>query len=104
MDLKEKKLYCSQQQKQQLTEMVTKDKQLLSGKFSNNFTMKDSVEKWENIALALNSMPGANKEWKQWKKTWQDMKCSIKKKAYNNKKPYARNGRRATHCRCFDIK
>ncbi|KAG5880103.1 hypothetical protein JTB14_011606 [Gonioctena quinquepunctata] len=76
----EKKLYCSQQQKQQLIEMVTRDKELLSGKFSNSFTKEDCMEKWETIAQVLNSMPGASKQWMQWKKTWQDMKCTTKKK------------------------
>ncbi|KAG5860763.1 hypothetical protein JTB14_028502 [Gonioctena quinquepunctata] len=73
----EKKLYCSQQQKQQLIETVTRDKELPSGKFSNSFTKEDCMEKWETIAQVLNSKPGGCSGRSE---TWQDMKCTTKKK------------------------
>lgn len=55
----QKKLqYCSGAQKRALIESVTADTELISGKFSNRFTLKDAQNKWEKIAATLNSIPG----------------------------------------------
>lgn len=44
------------------------DPQLLSGKFSASFTIKTAQKRWEEIANAINAMPGAVKDWKKWRK------------------------------------
>ncbi|KAG5890842.1 hypothetical protein JTB14_016275 [Gonioctena quinquepunctata] len=62
---------------------------LLSGKFSQTFTFQDAKSKWQNIASILNSAPGASKDWKQWKKCWQDLRSKTKKKK-SGKIKYAR--------------
>lgn len=64
----QKKTYVTLQQKNKLIELVTSDKNLISGKFSSTFTFKDSQKKWEAITELLNSFPGAKKNWKQWRK------------------------------------
>ncbi|KAJ8964899.1 hypothetical protein NQ314_004538, partial [Rhamnusium bicolor] len=55
------------------------------GKFTNSYTYKDAEKDWTELATILNSIPGANKNWKQWRKTWQDMRCRTKSKASKNK-------------------
>ncbi|XP_022160298.1 uncharacterized protein LOC111026509 [Myzus persicae] len=56
------------------------DPQLLSGKFSASFTFKTAQKRWEEIANALNAMPGAVKDWKKWRKTFQDNRTKTKTK------------------------
>ncbi|KAG5889197.1 hypothetical protein JTB14_000622 [Gonioctena quinquepunctata] len=83
MAVEEKKhSYCTQSQKQTLINLM-KEKEnepLLSGKFPQTFTFQDAKSKWQNIASILNSAPGASKDWKQWKKCWQDLRSKTKKK------------------------
>ncbi|CAG9769693.1 unnamed protein product [Ceutorhynchus assimilis] len=68
------------QQKDELVNLVTKDRDLVCGKFSNKFTNKDAEKKWIAITSKLNSIPGGQKDWKQWRKTWQDIKSRTKTK------------------------
>ncbi|KAF5271165.1 hypothetical protein FQR65_LT09062 [Abscondita terminalis] len=72
--------YCSKQQKNELVEMVVNDCDLLSGKLTNTFTFKQAQKRWEAIATKLNAIPGGQKDWKQWRKTWQDIKSRTKTK------------------------
>lgn len=58
----------SSEQKKILLEFVKKNPSLVSGKFSNNFTQKDGQILWQDISKILNSCPGANKDWKSWRK------------------------------------
>lgn len=51
-----------------LVELFTKDLQLCSGKFTQTFTHEIAKQKWENIAIQLNALPGAEKSWDKWKK------------------------------------
>ncbi|CAG9769742.1 unnamed protein product [Ceutorhynchus assimilis] len=37
-------------------------------------------QSWEEVAKTLNSMPGASKTWKQWRKTWHDLRARTKSK------------------------
>lgn len=62
--------YCSQQQKDELVNLVTEDRDLVCGKFSNKFTNKDAEKKWIAITSKLNSIPGGQKNWKQWRKVY----------------------------------
>ncbi|KAK9675155.1 Myb/SANT-like DNA-binding domain [Popillia japonica] len=72
--------YCSQQQKDELVNLVREEPDLLIGKLTNTFTYKDSEMKWIEIESKLNAIPGGQKNWKQWRKTWQDMKSRTKSK------------------------
>ncbi|GLV33184.1 hypothetical protein CBL_10531 [Carabus blaptoides fortunei] len=68
----------SGEQKRVLIEFLKQNPKLLSGKFSSDFTVKTGVEKWEELTILLNSIPGANKTWKNWRKTWHDLRSRTK--------------------------
>ncbi|KAG5875276.1 hypothetical protein JTB14_033484 [Gonioctena quinquepunctata] len=93
MAFEEKKhSYCTQSQKQTLINL-RKEKEnepLLSGKFSKTFTFQDAKSKWQTIASILNSAPGASKDWKQWRKCWQNLRSKTKRKKSEQIK-YARD-------------
>ncbi|KAK9679338.1 Myb/SANT-like DNA-binding domain [Popillia japonica] len=61
-------------------EIEREEPDLLIGKLTNTFTYKDSERKWIEIESKLNAIPGGQKNWKQWRKTWQDMKSRTKLK------------------------
>ena len=66
-----KKIYTTDRQKELLLELLKRpeNEALISGKFSQTFTLKDSECKWKEIALLLNAVPnGATKTWKSWRK------------------------------------
>ncbi|EFN80913.1 hypothetical protein EAI_11606, partial [Harpegnathos saltator] len=63
-----------------IAEFMRKHPELHSGKFSATFTFKHAQKLWEKVTAELHEIPGAQKEWKQWRKTWQDMRSSIKAK------------------------
>ncbi|XP_029340910.1 uncharacterized protein LOC107884895 [Acyrthosiphon pisum] len=63
-----KKIYCSKTQKEMLIQLLTKDPQLISGKFTSTFTFKDARNRWIEIADTLNAIPGCVKDWSQWKR------------------------------------
>lgn len=65
---RKKSFNASDNQKKMLVEYLKKHPELLSGKFTNTFTLKDAVRKWQEITEILNSVPGARKEWKSWRK------------------------------------
>ncbi|KAG5862476.1 hypothetical protein JTB14_002355 [Gonioctena quinquepunctata] len=50
------------------------------GKFSNDFTFENAHGMWMEVSNTLNSLPVAHKDWRQWRKAWQDMKVAAKKK------------------------
>lgn len=60
--------YPSVKQKEFLIELMKKQPELVSGRFSHGFTRKDAQKKWEDTAKILNGIPGARKDWNQWKK------------------------------------
>ncbi|CAH1108132.1 unnamed protein product [Psylliodes chrysocephalus] len=46
-----------------------------------NFTVKTDQQLWEEVTSLLNSVPnGQTKDWKKWRKTWQDLKKKTKAK------------------------
>jgi len=51
-----------------LVDQMANDLQLCSSKFTKTFTHKIVQQRWENIAVQLNSLPGAEKVWKNGKK------------------------------------
>ncbi|CAH2100950.1 unnamed protein product [Euphydryas editha] len=54
--------------------------------FQSSFTHKDAQKHWEEIAQTLISIPGANIDWKAWRKTWQDYLSKTKSKSAAIKK------------------
>nr|CAD7458040.1 unnamed protein product [Timema tahoe] len=51
------------------------------GKFTQDFTPKVAAKLWKGLAVSLNScFGGPTKGWKEWRKTWQDIKASAKVK------------------------
>lgn len=102
---------ASDKQKTMLVEFLKKNSQLISGNFTNSFTYKDAEQKWQDVANILNSIPGARKEWKAWRKvkqlvlfliyfffimyflqTWQDLRSRTKSKQGTNKKETSATG------------
>lgn len=55
-------------QKETMTEFLKKRPNLISGKFSANFTYKNAEMLWKDLEKILNSIPGARKDWKNWRK------------------------------------
>ncbi|CAG4956223.1 unnamed protein product [Parnassius apollo] len=82
MDRKERQrcIYVSARQKKKLIELMTEHPELISCKVTNDFNYKDSQKLWQNIANECNSIPGAKKTWRQWRKTWHDLRSKTKKR------------------------
>ncbi|CAH1104536.1 unnamed protein product [Psylliodes chrysocephalus] len=82
----EKKSYCSRKQKELLVELLKlkENEDLISGKFNQKFSYKDSENKWQKIAATVNAVPGSQKDWKHWKKIWQDIRSKTKKRKAHN--------------------
>ncbi|XP_049876423.1 uncharacterized protein LOC126374020 [Pectinophora gossypiella] len=70
----------SLKQKKKLLEYITKHPELISCKVTQDFTYQDSQNLWQSIADECNKLPGATKTWKQWKKTWHDLRSNTKKR------------------------
>ncbi|KAI4468210.1 hypothetical protein MML48_2g00011686 [Holotrichia oblita] len=82
----------TENQKSALIEYLKINNNLISGKFSNTFTQKDAEEKWKYLADLLNSMPGIVKDWKNWRKTWHDMRSRTKLKYSQNRQQRNQTG------------
>ncbi|CAH1183063.1 unnamed protein product [Ceutorhynchus assimilis] len=60
---------------------------------SNSFTFKDAQKQWQEITSNLNSVAkGSKKDWKQWRKTWTDIKKNTKSRAAENRKHCMKTG------------
>ncbi|RVE48037.1 hypothetical protein evm_007349 [Chilo suppressalis] len=72
----------SARQKKKLAELVTKHPQLIACKVTQDFNYSDSQKLWQSIANECNNVPGpgARKTWRQWRKTWQDLRSKTKKR------------------------
>lgn len=64
----EKKTYPTAAQKTRLISLLEADEELRQGKFSSSFTKKVAEARWRKIAIEVNSISGAKKEWKDWRK------------------------------------
>nr|XP_004924426.1 uncharacterized protein LOC101742335 [Bombyx mori] len=73
-------VYPTAKQKKKLIEMVAKYPELVSCKVRQGFSYTDAHKLWQNIAIECNAIPGAKKTWRQWKKTWQDIRSKTKKR------------------------
>lgn len=61
-------VYVTAKQKKKLIELITEHPELISCKVTQDFSYRDSQRLWQNIANECNSIPGAKKNWRQWKK------------------------------------
>jgi len=52
---------------------MNKHPELLKGKLTSSFTLKDSIHLWNKISEILNSVNRAKKEWKDWRKVIQQI-------------------------------
>ncbi|XP_072944894.1 uncharacterized protein [Epargyreus clarus] len=73
-------VYVTARQKKKLIELMTKHPELISCKVTQDFNYKDSQKLWQNIANECNSIQGARKTWRQWRKTWHDLRSKTKKR------------------------
>ncbi|CAH0556633.1 unnamed protein product [Brassicogethes aeneus] len=68
------------QQKNLLYSYMRRHPSLSMGKFSRNFTHKNAQRLWMELTETLNAVPGGSfKNWRQWRKLWQDLRCREKK-------------------------
>jgi len=58
----------TQQQMQELVELLKGDPQLIACEFTPTFTQKVAQKRWETIAETLNALPGTSKCWSKWRK------------------------------------
>lgn len=73
-------VYVTAKQKKKLIELMTKHPELISCRVTQDFNYSDSQQLWHSIANECNSIPGARKSWRQWRKTWQDLRSKTKKR------------------------
>lgn len=55
-------------QKTILIEFMQENPQMVTQKQSNQFTNADIARLWQKLTTTLNSIPGARKTWKEWRK------------------------------------
>jgi hypothetical protein len=79
--IKKRNHYMTDEQKKSLSDYMCSNPRLNSGKQLNNYTNRMMKEEWEQLALHLNSIGGANKNGAGWKKSWQDLRRGTKSKA-----------------------
>lgn len=58
----------SKQQKTMLQRLVNNNPNLKNGTFNVDFSQTSAQRLWTKIAIKLNSIPGAQKTWSQWRK------------------------------------
>nr|CAI5831383.1 unnamed protein product [Callosobruchus analis] len=51
-----------------MLDFLNQHPQLYKGKFDNKFTFKEAQQQWTRLAELLNAIPGARKNWIQWRK------------------------------------
>lgn len=65
---KKRSANITQEQRTLLIEYMNKHPELVKGKLTSSFTLKDSISMWNEITEILNSVSGAEKDWKSWRK------------------------------------
>lgn len=60
--------YITNEQRKELIQFMEEYPELKCGKFTEKFSMKKAQELWMKLKDKLNALPGANKDWKQWRK------------------------------------
>nr|CAI5829503.1 unnamed protein product [Callosobruchus analis] len=62
------KRHFTVEQKRVMLDFLNQHPQLYQGKFDNKFTFKEAQQQWTRLAELLNAIPGARKNWIQWRK------------------------------------
>lgn len=69
------KKQISSAQKVILIEFVEEHPELVSNKHTNQFTSANAQRLWQEVCVKLNSTPGAEKTWQEWRKV-----CNVQNK------------------------
>ncbi|GAB1860786.1 Regulatory protein zeste [Camponotus japonicus] len=80
MDKKKRSGNITEEQRCLLIEFMKPHPELVSGKFSKTFTYDHAAKLWQNVTEILNACNGAEKNWKSWRKCWQDYRSRSKTK------------------------
>lgn len=83
LDKRKRAANITNEQRTLLIEYMTKHPKLTKGKFSSSFTLKDSIHLWNEISDILNSVNGAKKDWKGWRKVRRYFFCINKTKLHS---------------------
>ncbi|CAB3230598.1 unnamed protein product [Arctia plantaginis] len=83
MNNRKRCVYPTAKQKKKLLEFMTKYPDLALGKLTPTFKYNDAQKLWVIVANECNAIPGSRKTWRQWRKTWQDIKSKTKKRHEN---------------------
>ncbi|XP_037972983.2 uncharacterized protein LOC105385747 isoform X3 [Plutella xylostella] len=86
-----KRTYPTQSQIAKLIRLIAENPQLVSYKASQDFNYQDSQRLWQFITNQCNALPGARKTWKQWRRTFHDIRTKSKRrqKEMNGEIPYS---------------
>ncbi|XP_054711808.1 uncharacterized protein LOC129221363 [Uloborus diversus] len=88
----------SQHQYEVMVAFLENHPELTIGKTTDSFTKADRHRLWQELADTLNKFPGGpRKSNQQWRKTWNDLKCSARAKAIGNKRQHTENGSKTEH-------
>nr|XP_012235043.1 PREDICTED: uncharacterized protein LOC105679549 isoform X1 [Linepithema humile] len=79
-DARKRSANVTEEQKTLLLQFMEENPRLISGKFFADFTYKDATILWQKITNILNSCNGVSKDWKSWRKCWQDLRSRSKMK------------------------
>ncbi|XP_012543262.1 uncharacterized protein LOC105840755 [Monomorium pharaonis] len=80
MDKKKRSGNITEEQKSLLIEFMKVHPQLVSGKFSKTFIYDNAAKLWQDVTEILNACNRAEKNWKLWRKCWQDYRSRSKTK------------------------
>ncbi|CAG9762527.1 unnamed protein product [Ceutorhynchus assimilis] len=75
-----------------ILDWLERNPEMVSGRGIGPTGKSNLKEKWENLAITLNSLGYTNKSAEKWMKTWTDFKCNLKRKAADIKKEQNKTG------------
>ncbi|XP_046804973.1 uncharacterized protein LOC124419447 isoform X2 [Lucilia cuprina] len=75
----------SKLQKERLVEYMSANLEFARGQFNRLNSNVHFKEKWESLAISLNSLGGSDKSVEQWIKCWIDLKAAVKKHINNRR-------------------
>ncbi|XP_046407417.1 uncharacterized protein LOC124172054 [Ischnura elegans] len=64
-----------------ITIYFLENENIRKGRLKSTFTAKDAAKLWEEVTHTLNGCAGPKRSWKEWRKSWQDIKSAAKGKA-----------------------
>ncbi|XP_036334767.1 uncharacterized protein LOC118745421 [Rhagoletis pomonella] len=79
-------------QKVKLLDLMKNNKKVAMGNFGGPNSASHNRNVWEAVAVELNAAGGACKTAEQWKKSWADWKCAVKKQQAEIKRFQNRTG------------